>query len=420
MTEMLEDFKDTWIKVMKSPGDFFAHMPKEGGYRDPVQFAVINYLIAGMTSIILMVIRFSPSFSEGYFDIISLALELGMYIGIFILSFIFLFIGGGIFYFFFRILGGTGTYEGTVRLVAYASAAMALSGIPFVAILAVLYLIIMTVIGGTNVHKVSPAVSAIAVVVPAILVTILLIVIVAVIALFVFSAGGILHDDSSSVSRYNYRIALDTNSELENLTFYVPLPVFMNESDIGNEAIIQYTGIPENWDISMIETEHGIMLKLTAIELKPELQQLIEVEPSAPGQPNDLPTGEVHSFLRGSIEVDVSMEADHVIDTRNAVINEPHLSPKINMNPVDDTSPYSPHEMPPRTWNYDSFIYADYRTSPDANVEICVSVEGFNERWNGGWTYNGYRDHLCSTFTGEQHGWISVKGELVQGEGRYT
>jgi len=329
MSEMIDNFKDTWLKVIRSPGDFFAQMSTEGGYADPVKFAAINYLIAGISWII---IQFTFQYMIGSMNIaiISLAMGFVSYIVILIIGFIGLFIGGGILHIFFRILGGTGTYEGTVRLIAYASAAMALSGIPFVVFFAGLYMIFMAVIGGIKVHKVSPVRSMIVVVIPTLIVAVLVVVLVAAIALFLYSSGGMYDSDSSVMSRYNFRISLNTDSKLENLTFYLPLPVFMNESKTGDEAIIQNTGNP-GWDLSMIETEHGTMLKLTAIELEPELHQLIELEPPGFDQIEDIPTGEVHSFKRGSIEVYVSMVANHEIDTRNATVNEPLLSPKYNM-----------------------------------------------------------------------------------------
>lgn len=417
MSEMIDDFKNTWLKVINSPGDFFAQMPTEGGYADPVKFVAINYLIAGLS---LMIIQFAYEYMIGGMDLAIISLVMGFegLICILIFGFIGLFIGGGIIHIFFRILGGTGTYEGTVRIIAYASAAMALSGIPFVVIPANLYMIYMAVIGGTKVHMVSPVRSAIAVVIPTLIVTVLLVGLVVAITFFSYSSGG-MYSDSSVMSRYNFRISLDTDSKLENLTFYLPLPVFMNESKIGDEAIIQNTGNSEGWDLSMIETEHGTMLKLTAIELKPELHQLVELEQPGFGQIEDIPTGEVHSFTSGSIEVYVSMEANHVIDTRNATVNEPLLSPKYNMKFSDYNAPYTPSGIPPKTWSYESFIYADYTASPDANVEICVSMEGSNEWWAGGWIFNEYKDRLCTTFTGERHGWLSVNGQLVEGEGRY-
>jgi len=417
MSEMIDDFKETWLKVIRSPGDFFAQMPTEGGYADPVKFAAINYLIAG---IIFMAIQFAFQYTIGgiNFAIISLPMVFASFIGALIIGFIGLFIGGGLLHIFFRVLGGAGTYEGTVRLIIYASAPLALSGIPFVNILAGFYMIFMAVIGGTKVHKVSPLKSVIAVVIPTVVFIVLVGMLIGAIILFLYSSGGI-YGDSSVMSRYNFRIALNTDSKLENLTFYLPLPVFMNESKISDKAIIQNTEYSEGWDLSMIETEHGTMLKLTAIELETELHQPIELEPPGFDQIEDIPTGDVHSFTRGAIEVYVSMEADHEIYTRNATVNEPLLSPKYNITHSDYNAPYPPSGIPPNTWSYDSFIYADYTASPDANVEICVSMEGHNEWWAGGWIFNEYRDRLCTTFTGERHGWISVTGRLVEGEGRY-
>ena len=162
----------------------------------------------------------------------------------------------------------------------------------------------------------------------------------------------------------------------------------------------------------MIETEYGTMLKFTAIELVPELNQLVELDPS-----DDSPIGVGRSFTRGTIEVSVSMTPDYIIDTRNATDNEPILFPKYNM--ILSDYPYPSSGIPPKTQSYESFIYADYTASPDANVEICVTLEGGNEWWKGGWSSNSYRDHICTTVIGEKHGWIPVTGEIIEGEGRY-
>ncbi|MDF1557332.1 MAG: YIP1 family protein [ANME-2 cluster archaeon] len=113
MNEMIDDFKDTWLKVMRSPDDFFAQMPTKGGYADPVRFAAINYLIAGIS---LMIIQFAFQYMSGGMNIalISLAMGFVSFIGILIIGFIGLFIGGGMLHIFFRVLGGTGTYEGMI------------------------------------------------------------------------------------------------------------------------------------------------------------------------------------------------------------------------------------------------------------------------------------------------------------------
>lgn len=404
--KMIDDITNTWLKVIKTPGEFFMQMPAKGGYADPVKFAVICYLIAGIA---LAVIRFAAQFLLAGIDITETTLIMGLLniILIPIIGVIGLFIGALILNILFKILGGNGTYEGTLRLLAYASAAIVFSWIPFVAILSGLYMMYLLVIGGTKVHEIGLFNSFIAVVIS----VVIGIVIIVVLILFLFIQGG-MSGDSSVMSAYNFRIVINTDSKLENLTFYTPLPLFNNESKLGEQAIIQSMESSEGWNLSMIETEHGTMLKFTAIELVPELNQLVELDPS-----DDSPTGEGHSFTRGTIKVSVSMAPDNIIDTRNATDNEPILFPKYNMILSDYPHPSS--GIPPKTQRYESFIYADYIASPDANVEICVTLEGWNEWWKGGSAYNVYRDRICTTVTGEKHGWIPVTGEIVEGEGRY-
>lgn len=421
MSEMIDDFKNTWLKVIKTPGEFFMQMPAKGGYADPVKFAVVCYLIAG---IFMAIIPLAAYFLFAGIGITEITLIIGFSSILFIpvIGVIGLFIGALILHIFFKILGGKGTYDGTFRILAYASATAVFIWIPFVGILAGLYMIYVVVIGGTKVHKISTLKSVVAVVMPVVIGIVIIVGLIFVISFFSISSGeiyssGEMYGDSSVMSAYDFRIAINTDSKLENMTFYTPLPLFNNESKLGEQAIIQTMESSEGWNLSMIETEHGTMLKFTAIELVPELNQLVELDPS-----DDSPTGEGHSFTRGTIKVSVSMAPDNIIDTRNATDNEPILFPKYNMILSDYPHPSS--GIPPKTQRYESFIYADYIASPDANIEICVTLEGWNEGrkewWKGGSAHNVYRDRICTTVTGENHGWIPVTGEIVEGEGRYN
>jgi len=57
---MINDLKNTWLKVIKKPGDFFEQMPTMGGYADPIKFAAICYLASSNSSI-------SPTLGDGWF-----------------------------------------------------------------------------------------------------------------------------------------------------------------------------------------------------------------------------------------------------------------------------------------------------------------------------------------------------------------
>jgi len=237
---------------------------------------------------------------------------------------------------------------------------------------------------------------------------ILLIILVAALVTFFYKFNSF--DESTLSSNYNFRIALTINSKLENPTFIVPIPA-------GNEALVnmvinESTQRPDGWNISMIETEYGKMLKISAKEFVPEVHKNIELDPET-----NMPTGNSFSITMGSKDVSASVVADHIIDTLNATENEPLLSQKFNLTLSHYNEPLPPAGISPKKYNYDSIIYADYISSPNATVEVFVELSGRNEWFAGGWGFNIYRERLGTTLNGEKHGWFSVTGELVEGEG---
>jgi hypothetical protein len=149
-------------------------MPKEGGFAEPVTFAFINYMILGIGlfilstvgNIILLIIGtdtnsilFTIIF---YFFICIIFIPLFAVIGLFIL--------GAIYQFLFKYLDGTGTYEGTVRIVSYSSAVVLVVWIPILGWLFALYQIYLIIIGGTFVHGLTTSRSAIAVLIPMVII----------------------------------------------------------------------------------------------------------------------------------------------------------------------------------------------------------------------------------------------------------
>ena len=66
-----------------------------------------------------------------------------------------------LFNFLYRILGGTGDYEGTLRFVSYASAPVIFTWIPILGLIIGIYQLYLYTVGGMAVHKVSLKKSAI-------------------------------------------------------------------------------------------------------------------------------------------------------------------------------------------------------------------------------------------------------------------
>lgn len=218
-------------------------------------------------------------------------------------------------------------------------------------------------------------------------------------------------------SVYSYRVTIETDSVLHNATLYLPLPVFAGESKIGDNIVAENGSQPDDWNYSIVETEHGMMLAISTYELIPEFR--------SPPVPID--SKHVREMAQSQVPIDkeilrIMLPADHEINTKNPVGNESLLSPKYNLTRLVYRMLYSEGGTPPEHYEYESFIYVDYTASPDATVSIRIELAGGNGWWVHGWFGNEYRDSVDLTdltLTGERHGWYAAFGNLVVGEGRY-
>ena len=105
----------------------------------------------------------------------------------FILGIVSLFIVALIINLIYKALGGTGSYEGTMRFISYAYAPKVLSFIPILGLITGIYELYLLIVGGMIVHNVSMKKSAIAVLLPTILVFLLFLIVGVVIVLFGFA-----------------------------------------------------------------------------------------------------------------------------------------------------------------------------------------------------------------------------------------
>jgi len=130
---MLGNFVSTWKSVIIHPNDFFRDMPTSGGYRDPLVFAVINYIIyaiiASTSNLVQIRSLVESGVIPGSMVAISYVMSLVGLIFTPVFSIIGLFIGAAIYFICFKMVGGSGSYEGTFRISAYASAVTVISGV---------------------------------------------------------------------------------------------------------------------------------------------------------------------------------------------------------------------------------------------------------------------------------------------------
>ena len=173
MSEFIDEFIETWKKVLTTPSDFFKEMPTSGGYGDPLKFAVINYILAGIGLTLI-------SLGSAFFMILFLP----------IVGIIWLFISGAILYICFKIVGGSGSYEGTVRMLSYVSAVNAVAWIPILGWIVALYAIYLKIVGGTFVHDITTLRSVIAIFIPLIVLTIIVALLIAMVGAALLTAFG--------------------------------------------------------------------------------------------------------------------------------------------------------------------------------------------------------------------------------------
>jgi hypothetical protein len=89
--------------------------------------------------------------------------------------------------FIYKKLGGTGSYEGTFRLISYAYAPGIFAWFPTLGLITGIYELYILTVGGMIVHNVSKKKSAIAVLLPTILVFLLFLMVFVVIVLSSFA-----------------------------------------------------------------------------------------------------------------------------------------------------------------------------------------------------------------------------------------
>lgn len=180
------DYIETWKEVIQRPSDFYRKMPTTGGYVEPLTFAAISSLIYG-----LLAALFNREMMGGMYGMggggFSFSTALMTVIMAPIAGIISILIGAAIIYVIYKILGGTGTYEGTVRFISYANAVMVIYWIPIIGWIFGLYEIYLYIVGGMFVHNISMGKSAIAVLLPIILVFLLAIIIAVLAGLFASS-----------------------------------------------------------------------------------------------------------------------------------------------------------------------------------------------------------------------------------------
>ena len=110
----LTEIRDTAIKVLTSPSEFFREMPKTGGFVEPLIFMLVMGVIAGLIQSIFSIIglRVASGMAMGVASIILLPIAIG----------IFGFAGAAILFAIWKVMGSQESHETAYRCAAFISA----------------------------------------------------------------------------------------------------------------------------------------------------------------------------------------------------------------------------------------------------------------------------------------------------------
>ena len=148
-TELVETIQKTVMAVITDPAGFFRNMEKSGGFADPLIFMAAMGVVSGILQAILSVVGLGMK--------VSFAAALSMIFMIPLIVMIFGFVGAGIFFVIWKLMGSSQPYETAYRCVAYAAAVTPVTTligvIPYLgAAAALVWMMFLMVIASREVH----------------------------------------------------------------------------------------------------------------------------------------------------------------------------------------------------------------------------------------------------------------------------
>ena len=105
---------DTVKQVIMDPAGFYRGMAKSGGFGDPLVFAVVLGVVAGIVQAIIGLVHLGPA--------VSAVMALGSIVVMPVMVLIFGFVGAAIVFVVWKLMGSSESYETAYRCGAYASA----------------------------------------------------------------------------------------------------------------------------------------------------------------------------------------------------------------------------------------------------------------------------------------------------------
>ncbi|MBP2134539.1 hypothetical protein J2128_002510 [Methanomicrobium sp. W14] len=189
-----------------------------------------------------------------------------------------------------------------------------------------------------------------------------------------FYPGGFTALGITPESTYSYDVSIDASSEISGVTFFLPLPAYMERSTTGENIKAEGYGFGNGIKSELLGAKDALALKVSADTLK-----------------------ESHF---GNIA-----ESKTLIDTLNPAENSEILRPVMDLTDEQGNT------------EYETYVYAKYDADPDCTVKITINSSGRNE-----WTFlspqsNSFTNTVEITLTGPQAGWNTARAKIDSGNG---
>jgi hypothetical protein len=148
--DQIQKIKQTVINVVTNPVGFFKDMPVTGGFADPMVFLAAMGFVSGVIQAFLSIIGL------GYK--VSFFMAIASIIFVPLMVVIFSFIGAGIFFVIWKLMGSEQSFEAAYRCVAYAAAISPLTTligiIPYLgAVISMGWMLFLMVTASQEVHQ---------------------------------------------------------------------------------------------------------------------------------------------------------------------------------------------------------------------------------------------------------------------------
>lgn len=207
---------------------------------------------------------------------------------------------------------------------------------------------------------------------------------------------------SSLSSTYDYSCTITTDSQLSNVTLFIPVPAdFAGNSPIVTQYSAQeIEGRPSDWKVTLFDTRKATLAKITTPSIIPPK----ETSPSNPYK----------------IRLSISKGSKDVINTKSPIEQGVMYRPVQDLEKVNCPAINNGASGEPVCYRYVIPVYADYEAPMNASVHISSTLQGKNSWKIFDPQSNEYKAEISILMFGENHGWTVMKGALESNIGAYN